>query len=159
MCQRDGSRKALTRFSRSEPLLFFQGASQLYSRGWVAPVADPLLLRISGSAGNRTRTSGSAARSFDHWTTEEVVKTLTVKIKVKLEDGSVIYCCCWFSPAQSRSGLSREGPNAILYCPNSWDYPNLEGQIPVFISPRNRVAQIYPRALDSLFVASYDSQG
>jgi hypothetical protein len=32
---------------------FFQVA-QLYSRGWVDPVRDPLLLRISGSAGNRT---------------------------------------------------------------------------------------------------------
>jgi hypothetical protein len=30
---------------------------------------------------------------------------------------------------------------------------------PVFISPRNRVAQLYPQALGSLFVASYDSQG
>jgi hypothetical protein len=37
--------------------------------------------------------------------------------------------------------------------------PNLEGQVPVFISPRNRVAQLYPQALGSLFVASYDSQG
>jgi hypothetical protein len=37
--------------------------------------------------------------------------------------------------------------------------PNLEGQVPVFISPRNRVAQLYPRALGSLFIASYDSQG
>jgi hypothetical protein len=36
---------------------------------------------------------------------------------------------------------------------------NLEGQVPVFISPRNRVAQLYPRALGSLSVASYDSQG
>jgi hypothetical protein len=25
------------------------------------------------------------------------------------------------------------------------DFPNLEGQVPVFISPRNRVAQLYPR--------------
>jgi hypothetical protein len=39
------------------------------------------------------------------------------------------------------------------------DSQNLEGQVPVFISPRNRVAQLYPQALDSLFVASYDSQG
>jgi hypothetical protein len=39
------------------------------------------------------------------------------------------------------------------------DSPNLEGQVPVFISPRNRVAQLYPQALGSLFVASYDSQG
>jgi hypothetical protein len=38
------------------------------------------------------------------------------------------------------------------------DSPNLEGQVPVFISPRNRVAQLYPKALGSLFVAS-DSQG
>jgi hypothetical protein len=40
-----------------------------------------------------------------------------------------------------------------------WDSPNLEGQVPVFIFPRNRVAQLYPRALGSLFVAFYDSQG
>jgi hypothetical protein len=33
--------------------------------------------------------------------------------------------------------------------------PNLEGQVLVFISPRNRVAQFYPRALGSLFVTSY----
>jgi hypothetical protein len=34
-----------------------------------------------------------------------------------------------------------------------------QGQVPVFISPRNRAAQLYPRALGSLYVASYDSQG
>jgi hypothetical protein len=39
------------------------------------------------------------------------------------------------------------------------DFPNLEGQVPVFISPRNRVAHLYPQALGSLFVASYDSKG
>jgi hypothetical protein len=39
------------------------------------------------------------------------------------------------------------------------DSPNLEGQVPVFISPRNRVAQLCPQALGSLFIASYDSQG
>jgi hypothetical protein len=37
---------------------FFQVAPQLCSRGWVDPVPDPLLLRKSGSAGNRTRVSG-----------------------------------------------------------------------------------------------------
>jgi hypothetical protein len=41
----------------------------------------------------------------------------------------------------------------------SYETPNLEGQVFVFISPRNRVAQIFPRALGSLSVASYDSQG
>jgi hypothetical protein len=39
------------------------------------------------------------------------------------------------------------------------DSPNLEGQIPVFIFPRNRVAQLYHQALGSLFIASYYSQG
>jgi hypothetical protein len=36
---------------------------------------------------------------------------------------------------------------------------NLEGQVPVFISTKNRVAQVYPQGLGSLFCTSYDSQG
>jgi hypothetical protein len=39
------------------------------------------------------------------------------------------------------------------------DSTNLEGQVPVFISLRKRVAQLYPRVPDSFFVASYGSQG
>jgi hypothetical protein len=39
------------------------------------------------------------------------------------------------------------------------DSPNLEDQITVFISSRNRVARLYPQALGSLFVVSHDSQG
>jgi hypothetical protein len=38
---------------------FFQVAPQLFSRGWVDPVPDSLLLRKSGSSANRTQTSGS----------------------------------------------------------------------------------------------------
>jgi hypothetical protein len=38
----------------------------------VDPVPDPLLLRKSGSVGNRTRTSGSVARNSDRKTTEAV---------------------------------------------------------------------------------------
>jgi hypothetical protein len=34
---------AVFSFSRQEPLLFYQVAPQLYSRGWVDPVPDPLL--------------------------------------------------------------------------------------------------------------------
>jgi hypothetical protein len=45
---------------------FFQVAPQLYLRGWVDLVPDPLLLTKSGSAGNRTRTSGSVAWNSDH---------------------------------------------------------------------------------------------
>jgi hypothetical protein len=34
---------AVFSFSKQEPLLFYQVAPQLYSRGWVDPVPDPLL--------------------------------------------------------------------------------------------------------------------
>jgi hypothetical protein len=53
-------------FSRSEPLLFIQVAPQLYSRSREGPVPDPLLLRKSDGAGNRTWTSGSVVRNSDH---------------------------------------------------------------------------------------------
>jgi hypothetical protein len=36
------------------------------------PVPDLILLRRCGSAGNRTRTYVSVARSSDHWTAEAV---------------------------------------------------------------------------------------
>jgi hypothetical protein len=39
------------------------------------------------------------------------------------------------------------------------DCPNLEGQVLIFISPRNRVARLYHQTPGSLFVASYDPQG
>jgi hypothetical protein len=39
------------------------------------------------------------------------------------------------------------------------DSSNLEGQVPMFISHRNRVAQLYLQGLGSLFIASYGSQG
>jgi hypothetical protein len=54
-----------SRFSGQEPLLFYQVAPQLYSRGWVDPVPDPLLF-FSGTAGNRIRASGSVAKNSDH---------------------------------------------------------------------------------------------
>jgi hypothetical protein len=39
------------------------------------------------------------------------------------------------------------------------DSPNLEDQVPVFISSKNCLAQLYPRALGSLLFASNDPQG
>jgi hypothetical protein len=42
--------------------VFFQAAPQLYSRDWVDPIPDPLLLR------NQTQTSGSVARNSAHYT-------------------------------------------------------------------------------------------
>jgi hypothetical protein len=41
------------------------------------------------------------------------------------------------------------GLKTTFYSPYSWDSPNLEGHVPVFI---------YPRALGSLSVTSYDSR-
>jgi hypothetical protein len=43
---------------------FFQAAPQLYSQSWVDPVPDSLLLRKSGSAGNRTRVSWSVGKTI-----------------------------------------------------------------------------------------------
>jgi hypothetical protein len=45
-----------------------------------------------------------------------------------------------------------------FYCPKFQTPSNVEGQLPVFISPRKRVAQLYPQALGSFFFASYDWQ-
>jgi hypothetical protein len=56
--------------------------------------------------------------------------------------------------------LDRVARNPSPYFIISSETPlNLEDQVPIFISPGNRVAQLYPRALGSLYVASYDSQG
>jgi hypothetical protein len=50
----------------------------------VDTVPDPLLLRKFGSAGKRTRTSGSAAKYFDHSTTEAALSLLKKKMKTVL---------------------------------------------------------------------------
>jgi hypothetical protein len=70
--------------------------------------------------------------------------------------GNLLYNCFWAFPEQSLLGRSPAELTTIFYC-LIWDSPNLESQVPVFISPRNRVAQLYPRTLGSLFVASYNS--
>jgi hypothetical protein len=70
------------------------------------------------------------------------------------EDRSVIYLYNLLS-------LFRPSPTELMTTPYCliWDSLNQEGQVPVFISLRNRVAQLYPWALGSPFVAYYDSQG
>jgi hypothetical protein len=52
-------------------------------------------------------------------------------------------------------GTESRGTHDHILLSQIRDSPNLEYQVPIFISPRNRVAQ----ALRSLFVASYHSQG
>jgi hypothetical protein len=64
---------------------FYQVAPQLYSRGWVEPVPDPLLLSKSCSGRNRTQISGYEARNSDHLTTEAV--------KMHLKNIYNIYVC------------------------------------------------------------------
>jgi hypothetical protein len=59
---------------------------------------------------------------------------------------NLLYNCFWSLPEQSLLGQSPSELTTIFYC-LIWDSPNLEGQVPVFISPRNRVAQLYPREL------------
>jgi hypothetical protein len=51
------------------------------------------------------------------------------------------------------------GTHDHILLPQIWDFPNLEGQVHVFISPGNRVARFYPQALGSLSIAFYDSHG
>jgi hypothetical protein len=63
------------------------------------------------------------------------------------ENGSTI-------PAQLLSGSSPMGPMTTFYS-QIQDSPNLEGHIPVFISPRNRVAQLYPQARLSLLTSEF----
>jgi hypothetical protein len=43
--------------------------------------------------------------------------------------------------------------------PRQRSYSQVRGQVPLFISPIYREARLYPQALGSLFIASYDSQG
>jgi hypothetical protein len=61
--------------------------------------------------------------------------------------GSVVFSFCRTSPAQPFSDLSPTGLMSKFYCLYFWDSPNLEGQVPIFISRRNRLAQLHPRAL------------
>jgi hypothetical protein len=54
---------------------------------------------------------------------------------------NLLYNCFCALPEQSLLGRSSTELTAIFYC-LIWDSPNLEGQVPVFISPRNRVPQL-----------------
>jgi hypothetical protein len=56
-------------------------------------------------------------------------------------------------------GSDCRGTHAHVLLSQIRDSPNLEGQVPVFISPRNRVAQLYPQAQGSNFVTSDHSKG
>jgi hypothetical protein len=117
--QRDGSLRPYSRFLDQSRYFFFQVAPQLHSRGWVHPVPDPLLLRKSGSAGNRTQSSGSVTRNSDHLTTEAVTQLLyTSHIKIwKLSK-------IMFSQSQSQSYFATDSQSvSTSWCrARFWDF-------------------------------------
>jgi hypothetical protein len=92
---------------------------------------------------------------FFNWTLAVIVLMLYLLWR---EDGSVVYSCCLFSPAQSFLGQSPAGLMTTFYCLRFKTSSIPEGQVPVFISSRNRVAELYPQALGSPLVPSYESQ-
>jgi hypothetical protein len=80
---------------------FFQVAPQLYSRGWVDPVPDPLLLRKSSSAGNRTQTSGLLKISY---TNKTVIHNFFCFWRVRNTAYQVVANNCrWFSSVEACS--------------------------------------------------------
>jgi hypothetical protein len=107
--QRDGSLRPYSRFSRQEPLRFYHVAPQLYSRGWVDPVPDPLLF-FPGSAGNRTRASGTIAK------------------REPLRSNSCV---------QRRQSSSRFQGNALRTCYFLWDEGTCINGIHVFCAVRS----------------------
>jgi hypothetical protein len=65
---------------------------------------------------------------------------------------NLLYNCFWALPEQWLLSRSTAELTAIFYC-LIWDSPNLEGQVPVFISPRKRVAEILMLAW--IYIAVY----
>jgi hypothetical protein len=68
-----------------------------------------------------------------------------------------LYNYSWASPAKSISGPSLAELLTIIYSLIK-DSTNLTDKVPVFVSLKNRIVQLYPRALISLFIAYYDTR-
>jgi hypothetical protein len=81
--------------------------------------------------------------------------------QILLPVGNVRFCIYW-APSltrgrvcnlQSKHSIVRVTQNPQPYFTVSSETPpNLYGQVPIFTYPRSRVAQLYPRALGSLYV-------
>jgi hypothetical protein len=59
--------------------------------------------------------------------------------------------------SQPRVRVPRDSPSYFTVLDS--ELPNMEGQVPAFVFLGERVTQLYPQAMSSIFVASYDSQG
>jgi hypothetical protein len=123
----------------------------------------------------------SPAQSFLFWIswqyfsgrTEE--RTLRERVRVTLrlavyrQSSSSWRQAAWDSRLAFFFSTEQRSHSQVRIPRNSWPHftvsdsrsppPNLEGQVPVFISSRNRMVQFYPPELGSLFIAPYDSQG
>jgi hypothetical protein len=56
---------------------------------------------------------------------------------------NLLYNCFWALPEQSLLSQNPSELTALFDC-LIWDSPNPEGQVPVFISPLNKMTQLYP---------------
>jgi hypothetical protein len=72
------------------------------------------------------------------------------------ETWSVVFSFCWASPAQPFTGLSPTGLMSIFHYLYFWTSLSLENQVPVFISFRNRIVQLY--ILTKLLKSRYDGR-
>jgi hypothetical protein len=105
-------------------------------------VSQPVCLDIRHPSGTRDQFF-----LFSLWLFFDSFRFVDVGHPLWREVGSVLFSLCWASPMQPLSDLSPTGLMSIVYCLYFWAAPNQEGQVPVFISPRNRVAELYSRAL------------
>jgi hypothetical protein len=86
-----------------------------------------------------------------YFTTSDSCGFIDVGCSLWGEDVSIVYNNCWPSPTQSFSGSESRGTHDHILLSQIRDSTDMEGKIPVFISPR--VTQLYPQELGSLFVA------
>jgi hypothetical protein len=103
--------------------------------------------------------------NYDAIANSHILQLTTVRTKSSQIAVSSPVVASWRIPTMSF--WSRQHFHPRVRVPrNSWphfavqirDSPNLEGQVTIFISPRNRVAQLYSQVLGSLSVASEDSR-
>jgi hypothetical protein len=107
-----------SRFIDRSRYFFLQVAPQLYSRGWVDPVPDSLLLRKSGSAGNRIRTSliGSQDLAVNMYSIGKVKLSLCLVYQALSREGAWGSGCMGPISLTSGTRLCRQflAPSAFL---------------------------------------------
>jgi hypothetical protein len=91
--RRDRSSTAVISVSRPKPLLFFQAAPQLYSRGWMVPVPDPILVKKCGSVGNRIRYFWICSQEL--WPLDHRGGLVEVKVEVNFATDSQSASLSW----------------------------------------------------------------